>query len=285
VSAEAVLLNASDPAQNSLGDLVYAGGVALTSDQTTRLHGLSDLEVSADGSLVAISDEGDLVRGRVVLDARGTLTGVDAVRVSKLTGLDGRPLQDKAESDSEGLAVLRNGDLLVSFERQHRIWLYPASGGPPRVAPSPRATFPENQGMEALALDPSRGPAAYIVGAEESGQTWLCALASACTAGPAVVKDKDAGLVAVRRLPDDDTVWLLRSFTPAGGNVVVLRITNGRGQTIDEQTIRPPITVDNFEGVSAVDRGDGTIRFYLVSDDNFSSTQRTLLLAFDWRRH
>jgi hypothetical protein len=100
-----------------------------------------------------------------------------------------------------------------------------------------------------------------------------------------VAKDKHAGLVAVRRLPDDDTVWLLRSFTPAGGNVVVLRITNGRGQTIDEQTIRPPLTVDNFEGVSAVDRGDGTIRFYLVSDDNFSRTQRTLLLAFDWRRH
>jgi hypothetical protein len=25
------------------------------------------------------------------------------------------------------------------------------------------------------------------------------------------------------------------------------------------------------------------IRFYLISDDNGSATQRTLLLAFDWR--
>ena len=28
---------------------------------------------------------------------------------------------------------------------------------------------------------------------------------------------------------------------------------------------------------------DGGVRFYLLSDDNGSSSQRTLLLAFDWR--
>jgi hypothetical protein len=32
-----------------------------------------------------------------------------------------------------------------------------------------------------------------------------------------------------------------------------------------------------------VPRADGAIRFYLLSDDNFSKLQRTLLLAFDWR--
>jgi hypothetical protein len=45
----------------------------------------------------------------------------------------------------------------------------------------------------------------------------------------------------------------------------------------------PPLTVDNFEGMTAVIDAAGGIRFYLVSDDNASSTQRTLLLAFDWR--
>jgi hypothetical protein len=42
------------------------------------------------------------------------------------------------------------------------------------------------------------------------------------------------------------------------------------------------LSVDNFEGLAAVPGPAGGIRFYLVSDDNASREQRTLLLAFDW---
>ena len=48
-------------------------------------------------------------------------------------------------------------------------------------------------------------------------------------------------------------------------------------------SLRRPLTVDNFEGLAAVPGQDGAIRFYVISDDNFSSRQRTLLLAFDWK--
>jgi hypothetical protein len=44
-----------------------------------------------------------------------------------------------------------------------------------------------------------------------------------------------------------------------------------------------PMTVDNCEGLAAVLRPDGGVRFYLLSDDNALASQRTLLLAFDWR--
>ena len=44
----------------------------------------------------------------------------------------------------------------------------------------------------------------------------------------------------------------------------------------------PPMSVDNYEGVTVVPKGNGGWRLYLLSDDNFSPTQRTLLLAFDW---
>ena len=44
-----------------------------------------------------------------------------------------------------------------------------------------------------------------------------------------------------------------------------------------------PLTVDNFEGVDFVPRPGGAYRVYILSDDNFSASQRTLLLAFDWR--
>jgi hypothetical protein len=37
-----------------------------------------------------------------------------------------------------------------------------------------------------------------------------------------------------------------------------------------------------MEGIAAVERAGGKIRFYLLADDNFSAQQRTLLMAFDW---
>ena len=52
---------------------------------------------------------------------------------------------------------------------------------------------------------------------------------------------------------------------------------------VDEMTMAPPLTVDNFEGIAVVPRATGGIRLYLVSDDNGSATQRTYLLAFDWQ--
>jgi hypothetical protein len=174
--------------------------------------------------------------------------------------------------------------LLVSFERRHRVWRYPAAGGLPAEAPFPLVSLPANAGIEALLLDPSRGPRAYIAGAEASGHTWQCELGVGCEPGPAVAKDEEFGLVAARPLPNDATAWLLRSFSPATRNVLILlRITDSAGRTVDEQRLQTPLTVDNFEGISAVPHQDGGVRFYLLSDDNSSMIQRTLLLAFDWR--
>ncbi|MDB5421700.1 MAG: hypothetical protein JWR59_1647, partial [Brevundimonas sp.] len=70
---------------------------------------------------------------------------------------------------------------------------------------------------------------------------------------------------------------------PITKSVIDLRITDAAGRTVDEMELRGPLTVDNFEGLAAVPKPDGGVRFYLISDDNFSSAQRTLLLAFDWK--
>jgi hypothetical protein len=91
------------------------------------------------------------------------------------------------------------------------------------------------------------------------------------------------GLVAARRLPQGRTAWLLRAYTPLTGSVIDLRITCQDGRVIDQQELRRPLSVDNFEGLAAVPGKDGAIRFYLISDDNFSNSQRTLLFAFDWK--
>jgi hypothetical protein len=166
------------PAKISLdGGFTYAGGVVLTSNETSRLHGLSDLAIAPDGSLAAITDEGDFFQAHLQLDEAGRLVGLTGGKLEPLRGLDGQALQGKDKSDAEGLAMLPNGDRLISFERDHRIWLYPSTGpgtwGTPRAVPRPATVFPDNEGMEAIAAYPFAGPDAYLVGGEE-GEVWLC---------------------------------------------------------------------------------------------------------------
>src|SRR5215813_543363 len=61
VKVRAVPLDASDPGNTRLGHFHYAGGLELEGLNTNRLHGLSDLRVSADGRLLAVSDLGRLL--------------------------------------------------------------------------------------------------------------------------------------------------------------------------------------------------------------------------------
>lgn len=282
ITASPVPLNGADLAQDRIGDFRYAGGLALSSADTARLHGLSDMAVRSGVNLTAVSDEGDLFKARIVLDKAGRLVGLEDGRISALAGLDGKPLQGKLESDSEGMALLANGDMLISFEQRHRIWLYPADGSPPREAPAPDAKFPPNGGMEALGPAPELGADAYVAGGEESGQTWTCRLSSGCTPGEVIAKPIEFGLVAVTRLPQDRTAWLLRAWDPVRGNRITLTIQDAGGAEVARMDMARPLTIDNFEAIAAVPAKDGSVRFYLLSDDNFQSIQRTLLLAFDW---
>ena len=283
ITAVPVPLNPQDAAQDRIGDFVYAGGLQLSSEQTSRLRGLSDLRVTPDSRLVSISDEGDLLETRVLLDKAGRLAGLGSGKLTVLSGPDGKPLQGKKEADSEGLAIMPNGDRLVSFEAIDRILLYPAKGGAARVAPAPvGANFPGNGGMEALAFDPALGTDGYITAGEDSGETWTCRLSTACVKGPTLEKPAEFGVVAVNPLPGGNTAWLFRAWDPVRGSRITLKILGWAGE-VARMDIARPLTVDNIEGVSAVPNKDGSTRFYLLSDDNFSNSQKTLLLAFDWK--
>lgn len=283
-----VPLNPANPAQDRIGDFVYAGGVVLTSPDTSRLHGLSDLKILPDGALLAVTDDGDLFEARLQLDDGERLVGLTDGKLRPLLGLGGQPLQGKEHGDAEGLAVLPNGDRLVSFERDHRIWLYPADGGPPRPAPAPQTLFSDNEGMEALTQYPTAGHDAYLVGSEE-GETWICRAAGACARAPAqALPGLEFGLTAIAAFEDGTIAYLSRAYDPARGSRIRMTIVRrplvetGGSQVIGGLPLEAPFTRDNFEGLAAVRNSAGGARFYLLSDDNFSSSQRTLLLAFDW---
>jgi hypothetical protein len=239
--------------------------------------------ITGKDKLIAVGDNGIFLDARLVLDEAERLVGIADGRITALVGENGQPLSNKEDADAEGLALLPNGDRLVSFERHHRILLYPAGGGPPYLVPAPDVVFPPNSGMEALTADTATGADAYRVGAESTGDTWTCRLSRPmCTEGAAVAMPEAFSLVAMHHLPGTRTAYLLRAFDPAQGTRVILTVV-GAGTVVGRLDIAPPMTIDNFEGLAAVSGPGGRVRFYLISDDNFNDAQRTLLLAFDWQ--
>lgn len=289
VDAQPVPLDPADAARDRIGNFIYAGGVALISRQTSRLHGMSDLKVTPDGRMLALGDQSDLLEGRIVLDAAGRLVGVaDAtlIALKETTGVD-LYAGGQREYDSEGVARLANGDLLASFEQHDRILLFPKAGGLPRRVPQPEVKYTDNKGMEALATAPDVATDAYRVGLEDSGHTFLCRVSTKC------VRDRDLdldglALVAFDNMPGGGLAYLLRDYSPLRGNVVRLKVLDKAGRLIDQMELAKPLTVDNLEGLAAVPQANGRVRFYLIADDNFGTynglptDQRTLLLAFDW---
>ena len=285
----AVPLNPANPAQDRIGNFVFAGGIALTSSQTGRLHGLSDLKIMPDGTLMAVTDGGDHFKARLKLDADERLIGLTDGELKSLWGADGLPLQGKEHGDAEGFAVMPSGDWLVSFERDHRIWRYPAQSDSIEDASSPETLFSDNEGMEALSPYPAAGLDAYLVGGEE-GEIWLCRPTAACIATPPLQPPGlEYGLTAIAAFNGPAIALLYRAYDPIRGSRAVVRIVGEplrarpAPQLFDSFSIEGPLTRDNFEGLALVRNAAGGTRLYLLSDDNFSGSQRTLLLAFDWR--
>ncbi len=285
ISAQTIALNPQSPAQTQIGAFTYAGGLALTGPDGQRLGGLSDMVLDARGGLTAISDEGDLLQAKVLIGPEGQLSGLDQAQIAPVHDLDGKALPNKIAADAEGLALWPNGDLMVSFEHDHRIWLYPAAGGAPQPLPMPDIAMPPNDGMEGLSLAPSQGLDAYWVGVEAGG-IWLCRIKTDCKAYPSLpMPPQGYRLSGLREGPDGQLFILHHSWNPAQGSRLVLSViadpAGPTPKTIETLSLAPPLSTDNFEGIAVTKAADGALRIYLLSDDNFSKTQRTLLMAFD----
>lgn len=290
IAAAPVPLHPGDPSLGAIGNFVYAGGVHLTSAQTARLHGFSDLKIWPDGRVLALGDQSDLLTARLVLDTQGRLAGLADARISALKDENGVDLYagGQREFDSEGIAQLANGDRVVSFEQHDRMLRFPANGGLPVAAPFPDIKYQHNSGMEALAAAPDVAADAYRVGIEPTGEIFLCRLSAACVK-TGQIDLEGLELVGMEHLPGGGAVYLLRDYKPVIGNTVRIQVVDRNGVKLDGMKLGKPFTIDNFEGIGAVPLRGGGFRFYIISDDNFGTyaglptDQRTLLLAFDWR--
>lgn len=287
VETRPVAMDPSNAAATAVGDFRYAGGVTITSTATSRLHGLSDLVLSPGGRIASVSDDGaDLFTATLALDAAGRLVGVTDVALRPLTEETGGPLTSKSRGDAEGLSLLANGEMLVSFERDHRIWRYPPSGDRrPYPVAMPPVSMAANDGMEGLAAAPTLYGDGYWVGVEPGG-IWFCRLQLSCRPVEGLpAPPVGYRLSALTTGPAGELVILHHSFIPSIGSRIILTIVSkpmGEKAVIGRLAMGPSTTVDNFEGVAVSSGPNGDWRLYLLSDDNFNASQRTLLLAFDW---
>lgn len=285
IQAQPLVFDVQNPAAKQIGNFTWAGGAALTSGQTARLHGLSDLKVWPDGRILVVGDQGDLLEAHLVLDYAGRPTRLKDAKLTSILGDDGQPITSHGgeEYDGEGIAEFPNGDRLVSLEQHDRILFYPHAGGLPTFAPIPGVKWEHNKGMEALAVYPRAGPDAYVVGIEATGETYVCRLSAACIKDRTVELKDGYALSALEVLSGGRMAYLLRAYDPVRGARITLRIVAADGHVEDQLELARPYTIDNFEGLAVAPSPSGGLRFYLISDDNFSKSQRTLLVAFDWR--
>jgi hypothetical protein len=308
VTATQIPLNPRDASQSIVGRLRYLGGLRLTSPDP-RFGGLSGLRWH-DGTLYAVSDQGDFFT--FALDERrGRLTGVHDARVRRLTRVDGAPLGSKEESDSEALELHFGREkcrrcppdsAIVSFERTNRILAYRLVDGLPQGAATEytlssewRRGLPTNGGVEAmaegylLAEEPrdaqgrASGRLSWWIG--DRGPRRREVAMDLPMSDDFSPTDVDVG----RSGRDHPFVVLQRRYTPQTGvaaRIVRFRPAAERGpdrrEITDLETLAeliPPLSVDNMEGLAY--RDDGGSFIYIISDDNFSPTQRTLLLKFE----
>ena len=271
------------------GVTFHAGWVLESSD--TRFGGLSGMAMNAAGQFLMVSDTGAFVW--IDRNDDGAPTQIGAI--AEMKDATGRSLKGKTEADAEGLAV-SDGLAFVSFERNHRIEAFDlkACGAAARSAlvtslPSTIETdsVHENRGPEALAL---RGT--LVAGYEQStsaGGTALFALNAAPQSVDAYSLDAlpapfDGPLTGMTNRLGDVAYAVRRRYFPATGNQITVEMATSAeitAQSIPLFELSRPQNVDNFEGIAAEELEDGTHRIWLVSDDNFSSRQRTLLFAFD----
>jgi hypothetical protein len=283
-----------DPRDRShvrFGALEYRSGLVLTS-AFRGFGGLSGIRLDAKGErFIAISDKGGWFTGRIRYDGK-EMKGLEDVEAAPLLGPDGRPITARGWFDSESIA-LDGSFVYIGIVRFDFSKGFTRSRG--EVVPLPPAAkkLPYNKGLEALVFVPRGMPlAGTLIAISERGLDAQGNLIGFLVGGPS------PGQFAVRRtenfdvsdavlLASGDLLILERKFSWLGGiGIRIRRIALGTlapGAVVDGLAIFNADLgqeIDNMEGLDAHVTAGGDTVLTMVSDDNFSLIQRTLLLQF-----
>lgn len=284
--------------QMQFGSLEFLGGLEMVSSRAL-FGSLSSIRFRQDQKhFVVVLDTGQWLTGSIERDVKGRLSGLSNVEITPMKNSAGRSLEGKGYMDAEGLAL--DGDrILVSFEQEHRVDVYPDPGFAQSRAIAtlpiliPRKMLSYNRGIETIAVAPASSPlkgGVVIVserGLDRDGNRLAAILSGPLKGQFAVARDGSFDVTDGAFLPNGDLLLLERRFNMAEGIGMRLRRIKGAdirpGAVVDGELLLEGdfnSQIDNMEGLDTFQAADGTTHLILISDDNHSILQRNLMLEF-----
>ncbi|MEM8842388.1 MAG: esterase-like activity of phytase family protein [Pseudomonadota bacterium] len=236
-----------------------------------------------DGRIIAVTDKAQLLRARYALD--GDQLKISEATLWHLRDADDR-LLDYRNGDAESLA--RQGDhLLISFEREHRIdRLLPDGRLSPFITGDELGDLSNNGGVEAMVVLPDDSILAIAESpVNGAAPVWLIRNGKIAirTALPYLTDHLVTGATLDR---EGRLLLTMRHYSVQDG--VSIRIVSYQldgGIPVPESgtviaAFEHASGIDNMEGITTSTDAAGNEILWLISDDNFNKSQRTLLMRF-----
>lgn len=311
-----VALQALNPMRTSIGRLNFVAGFHLTSGDK-RFGGLSGLDILDDGNLLAVSDTGEFVW----IDLKDDGLTPSALRIAAMRDRKGQLYTTKSAADAEGLAVNGGMAFVsFERDSRVLAYDIAACGAAARGVPlgwsldaafaRHKITVSDNLGVEGLAITDDWYLLAGVETKVDKASPLSARPLEAGARFDVMLGENAPELVGLDLLQSGDEIRLFslhRSSKALASNAITVvetvleRSLDKSGQParsineIDERARRDfrikssrvlaemnvLVTIDNYEGIAAKLMPDGRVRLFIVSDDNFSTSQRTLLMVFD----
>lgn len=279
------------------GSLEFRSGLVLTSP-FRGFGGLSALRLDKKGEqFIAISDKASWFTGRIVYKGRH-LAGLADVTSAPMLDSNGKRITAQKWFDSEALAF-DGATAYVGLERVNQIMRFDFSKGGilsrGQVVPPPPGVsdLPFNKGLETLVFVPKGQPlGGTLIAISERGLDVAGNIEGFLIGGPSpgrftVARTNKYDISDATLLPSGDLLLLERKFSFVEGVGIRIRRVPLKSVAPDAVIDGPTIfevdlgyEVDNMEGIDTHVTDDGETVVTMVSDDNFSMIQRTLLLQF-----
>lgn len=278
----------------TFGQLTFLGGLVLSSPDPV-FGGISGFHLfQEDNRFLAVTDKGTLLSGRLDVEGERPL-GLSNVMAEALKDEKGRPLARRGRGDAESITLAPDA-VYIGLERVNEIWRFPR---PPKSGNGAQVKVPagvrklrNNLGLESLLYVPSGPLKGALLGIGETGIRDGEDLPGFIIGGPmpgsfTITKSGAFNATDAALGPDGDMFLLERHFSWFTGVLMQLRrfrledILPGAvlsGEVLG--TFNSRYEIDNMEALSATRGADGRTLLTLISDNNFSLFQRTLLLRF-----
>jgi hypothetical protein len=273
--------------------LEFLGGLDVSSSSYV-FGGLSGIDMIDPDRVLMIGDSSTFVTARLVHED-GRLVGLAEAEIGSLFP-DGD--MSKTSGDAEDVALdpnNRSRGVIVRERQAYAMLSFDLTDGrpenfEPKLVGVPDRMLRSNSGLESVAYTPATSPlAGEIIAIGERpmrGETDL----TGWVAGKgkfSIVRHDKYDVSSARFLPDGDLMLLERRYAPAFG--IAMRLRRIAGDTIKvgarldgDILLDAGMTsqIDNMEGLAVSQDEAGRTILTLVSDDNFSILQRTLILQF-----